>query len=111
MENKLIEIQDLEKGDEILISCQSFFKYLKVLVKPSISKTKVHWHTGKPLYGNVRCSTRQDVVVTYAYTDPNGVVHNRNSKEWMVTPEDHNMNISIDLCGRPLWLVKRENNN
>lgn len=111
MENRLIEIQDLEKGDEIIISCQSFFKYLKVLVKPSMSKTKVHWRTAQPLYGNVRCSTRQDVMHTYAYTDPNGVVHNRISKEWVVTSEDHNMNISIDLTGRPLWLVKRENNN
>ena len=108
MENRLIEIQDLEIGDEILISCQSFFKYLKVLVKPSVSKTKVHWHTAQPLYGNVRCSTRQDVVITYAYTDPSGIVHNRTSKKWIATPEDHNMKISIDLCGRPLWLVKRE---
>jgi hypothetical protein len=108
MENRLIEIEDLEVGDEILISCQSFFKYLKVLVKPTLSKTKVHWRTAQPLYGNVRCSTRQDVAVTYAYTDPNGVVHNRTSKEWMVTAEDHNMKISIDLSGRPLWLVKKE---
>ena len=30
MENRLIEIQDLQVGDEIMISCQSFFKYLKV---------------------------------------------------------------------------------
>ena len=108
MENQLIEIQDLQVGDEILISCQSFFKYLKVLVKPTLSKTKVHWHTGKPLYGNVRCSTRQDEVVTYSYTDSSGVVHNRTSKEWQVTPEEHNKIISQDLSGRQIWLVKRE---
>ena len=26
-----IEIKDLEAGDEILISCQSYFKYLRLL--------------------------------------------------------------------------------
>jgi hypothetical protein len=109
MENRLIEIQDLQVGDEIMISCQSFFKYLKVLVVPKISKTKVHWHSGKPLYGNVRCSTRQDVVISYSYTDSNGVVHNRTSKKWIASPENHNMIISQDLSGREIWLVKREN--
>lgn len=108
MENKLIEIEDLEIGDEILISCQSCFKYLKVLVKPTLSKTKVHWRTAQPLYGNVRCSTRQDEVITYSYTDSAGGVHNRIQKTWMVTSEEHNKTISQDLSGRQIWLVKRE---
>ena len=107
MENKLIEIKDLEMGDEILISCQSFFKYLKVLTKPTLSKTKIHWHTKQPLYGNVRCSTRQDEVITYSYTDIAGVVHNRIQKSWIVTSKEHNKIISQDLSGRQIWLVKR----
>ncbi len=28
---ELVEIKDLEVGDEILISCQSYFKYLRIL--------------------------------------------------------------------------------
>lgn len=107
MENRLIEIQDLEKGDEILISCQSFFKYLKVLVKPSISKTKVHWHTGKPLYGAVRCSTRRDTI-THTYTTYDGTQGNYDRHEWIVSAEGHNKTISQDLSGRQIWLVKRE---
>jgi ribosomal protein L21E len=107
MENKLIEIQDLQVGDEIMISCQSFFKYLKVLTPPTISKTKKHWKTGQPMYTNVRCSTRQDVI-TKTYTGYNGNTYTRTEKTWVVTPEDHNMRISQDLSGRQIWLVKRE---
>jgi hypothetical protein len=108
MENKLIELEDLQVGDEIMISCQSYFKYLKVLTKPKLSKTKVHWHTAQPLYGNVRCSTRQEELITYSYTDSSGNVHHRIEKKWIITPEDHNLTISQDLSGRQMWLVKRE---
>jgi hypothetical protein len=107
MENQIIKIEDLEVGDEILISCQSYFKYLRVLVKPSLSKTKKHWRTAHPLYGNVRCSTRQDQVITYSYTDSAGVVHNRIQKTWITTSEDHNIKVSQDLDGRQIWLIKR----
>lgn len=107
MENKLIEIQDLQVGDEIMISCQSCFKYLKVLTPPAMSKTKKHWRSGQPMYANVRCSTRQDVL-TKTYTGYNGNTYTRIEKVWRVTPEDHNMRISQDLQDRQIWLVKRE---
>jgi hypothetical protein len=35
---ELIEIEELEAGDEIIISCQSYFKYLRVINKPVIGK-------------------------------------------------------------------------
>jgi hypothetical protein len=106
MENQLIQIQDLQVGDEIMISCQSYFKYLKVLTPPALSKTKTHWSTKQPMYANVRCSTRQDVITkTYNW---NGGSYTREEKNWIVTPEDHNMRISQDLNGRQIWLVKRE---
>ena len=108
MENQLINIEDLEIGDEILISCQSFFKYLIVLALPKLSSTKVHWQTKQPLYGNVRCSTRQDEVLSYSYTDSVGIVHNRMTKTWVVSAEGHNKILSQDLSGRQIWLVKRE---
>jgi hypothetical protein len=106
MENQLITLEELEVGDEILVSCQSHFKYLKVLAPPTLSKTKVHWSTKQPLYTSVRCSTRQDVVTnTYTW---NGNSYTRTTKVWRVTPEDHNMKISQDLNERQIWLVKKE---
>ena len=108
MENQLIEIQDLQVGDEIMISCQSYFKYLKVLTPPTMSKTRTSWRTKKPLYANFRCTTRQEEVLKYSYTNAQGQVINRMDKEWIPTPEDHNLRVSQDLNGRQIWLVKRE---
>ncbi len=110
MENVLIKIEDLRVGDEILISCQSHMKYLKVLDQPRLSTTKTHWSTGAPLHKAVRCSTRQEVT-TSTYTGYNNQVYTRTYKEWKVTAEDHNIKISQDLTGRQIWLVKRENND
>jgi len=107
MENKLIEIEDLQVGDEIMISCQSCFKYLRVLTPPTFSKTKKNWRTQQPMYANFKCTTRQEEVVTYSYTNSQGQVINRMGKEWIVSPEDHNMRISQDLNYRQIWLVKR----
>lgn len=107
MENRLIEAKDLQVGDEIMISCQSYFKYLRVLTPPTMSKTKKHWSTKQPLYSNFRCTTRQDLVQGYSYTDRNGVVHTRMNKEWVPTAEDHNLKVSQDLNHRQIWLVKR----
>ena len=107
MENKIITIEELEVGDEILISCQSFFKYLRVLTTPKINPKKLHWHTGQPMYGTVKCSTRQEEKITYSYTDHNGNIINRIGKEWIVTPDDHNKTMSVELSDRQLFLVKK----
>lgn len=108
MENKLIEIQDLQVGDEIMISCQSYFKYLKVLTPPTLSKTKIHWRSKQPLYANFKCTTRCDHVISYSYIDQDGNTINRYNKTWIPTAEDHNLRISQDLNGRQIWLVKRK---
>ena len=107
MENKLIEIQDLQVGDEIIISCQSYFKYLKVLTPPTMSKTKKHWHTGQPMYANIKCTTRQDVI-TNIHTGYNGQTYTRTEKKWIPSADGHNLRVSVDLTYRQIWLVKRE---
>ena len=106
MENKLIEVQDLQVGDEIMISCQSFFKYLKVLTPPTMSKTKKNWSTKQPMYKSFKCSTNQEMVTT-TYTW-NGNPYTRTQKVWRLSSEDHNLKIYQDLNGRQIWLVKRE---
>jgi hypothetical protein len=107
MENVLIKAEDLQVGDEIMISCQSYFKYLKVLTPPTMSKTKTHWNSKQPMHANFKCTTRQEQVVRYSYTDRNGNLVNRMEKTWIPTAEDHNLRISQDLNGRQIWLVKR----
>lgn len=107
MKNVLIKAEDLQVGDEIMISCQSYFKYLRVLTPPTLSKIKKSWRTQQPAYINFKCTARQEEVVRYSYTDKNGNVVNRMEKVWIPTAEDHNMRVSQDLNGRQVWLVKR----
>lgn len=107
MENQLIEIEDLQVGDEIIIACQACIKYLRVLDKPRIGK-RLHWSTKQPLYSAVRCSTKQEVVTSTSIW--NGKTYTRTEKHWRVTPDDHNVKISQDLNNRQMWLVKREQN-
>ena len=101
---EIVKVEDLEVGDEILISCQSYFKYLKVLVKPSLGK-KTHWSTGAPLYKSVKCSTRRDSV-SKSYVR-NGQTYTYNEHNWVVTPEDHNFTQYVDLGYRQILLVNR----
>lgn len=107
MENKIITLEELEVGDEILISCQSFFKYLRILAKPKINPKKLHWNTKQPMYGAVKCSTRQEEKIRYSYTDYKGNIINKIGKEWIVTPDDHNIKISVELECKQLFLVKK----
>jgi hypothetical protein len=98
-----IEIKDLEAGDEILISCQSIFKYLILLRTPQLGK-KLHWKTQGPLYKSVKCSTKVD-----------SIVHTYNTRKWtenkyILTNKDHNKEVYIDLAYRQILLVKKNSN-
>jgi hypothetical protein len=104
MENKLITIDELEVGDEILISCQSHFKYLKVLKQPVIGK-RIHWNTKQPLYNRVKCSTKQERV-TKSYNYGN-TVWTREEIVWELTPDDHNFTQNYELEERQLFLIKK----
>ena len=106
MENRIITIEELEIGDEILISCQSYFKYLKVLVKPKLSKIKKHWNTKQPLYANVRCSTRKETILR-TYKNGVGGMYSREEHVWEMGGENHNTTVSVDLQDRQLFLIKK----
>ena len=101
---ELVEIKDLEVGDEILISCQSYFKYLRILRKPALG-TKTHWSNGNPLYKSVKCSTRrEEKQITYHHR---GGTSTRTEKVWAFGPEDHNYEHYVNLGYRQIILVKK----
>ena len=102
---ELVKIEDLEVGDEIIISCQSYFKYLRVLVTPALG-TKKHWDTGVPLYKSVKCSTRRETK-TSTWTRHDGTTFSRDYKEWGFGPDDHNHVHYVNLTGRQIVLVKK----
>ena len=98
-----VKIEDLEAGDEIMISCQSYFKYLILLRTPQTGK-KLHWKTQGPLYKSVKCSTRVD-----------SVVHTYNTRKWtenkyILTGKDHNKEVYVNLSYRQVLLIKKNSN-
>ena len=101
--NKLVKLEELLEGDEIIISGNSNLKYMKVLKTPIISKVKKYWRTGLPLHTAVRCSIRQDSVQCPYKKD---YYYKEYVFEQNITK--HNHRISIDLNNRDIFLVKRE---
>lgn len=86
---ELVKVEDLEIGDEILLSCQGCFKYARVVRKPMVGKN-THWRTNAQLYKSVRCSLNRD---------ENGL--------WKFGPDNHNFEQYIDLNYRDILLVGR----
>lgn len=81
-----VTIDELEKGDEILIPCQVNFKRLKLAVTPSKNK-EGNWK-------NVKCHVRNDNI--------NGSYSKYNAKN----PE-YNDFIYSDLHYREIWMIKK----
>lgn len=92
-----VTIDQLEVGDHIVLSCQSYFKYLIVLRKPEIGK-HTHWKTGKSLYRAVKCSGKRDLI-----TGPGGWKYYK----WVFTPEDHNTVQYINFYDRPILRINK----
>ena len=97
-ELKLINVSELEIGDEIIISSYSNLKYLKVVKLPKLKTSR--WGD---YYTNVKCSIKQKHCVSKW-----GKNININIFEQDVT--QHNSVIYQDLNNRDILLVKRENN-
>lgn len=87
----LIEIKDLEIGDEILIPCQVDFKRLRVERKP-VLRAQTTWNGG---YKAIKCAVRNNNL-------------NGNYSQYDCTNEDYNDTMNIDLNGRRIWLIKRK---
>lgn len=104
--NKLIEVADLQVGDEILVPVNSSFRYLRVL-RPVKARTrgKTQSGSGKQLYKSLWVSTKKSVIpYTRTYS---GKVYNYTRTEYEITDRDHNFEGYVDLNYKSIWLVKR----
>ena len=97
-ELKLIKVNELEIGDEIIISSYSNLKYLKVVKLPKLKTSR--WGD---YYTNVKCSIKQEHHISKW-----GKQTNVNFFE--TDTSKHNSIIYQDLNNRHILLVKRENN-
>ena len=94
----LIHVEDLKKGDEVLVTSNGRFRYLKLL-----RDMKINPKTGK--YSVVKCSTRMDLV-EHSWRNRNGnVIYD---EVYTATADEHNHEISVNFRWKNIWLVKRE---
>ena len=92
MEQRLVQINELQIGDEIIISCYSQLKHLKIVGIPKKKKST-----------RFKCSIKQIQRTSGNYN------WTMNQFEQDVT--QHNHVLYQDLYSRDIFLVKRENNN
>lgn len=112
----LIKIEELEIGDEIIISGNSKLKYLKVLKKPVLGNRDLYesvyknnnftWEVTGKKYKAVRCSIYEKQI---PYKSRRGLDAIHKSYKFEEDVTKHNVKISIDLNGRDIYLIKREN--
>lgn len=98
---KIIKVEELEKGDEIIIPSSSQFKYLRVLTEPKISSKKYWNDPNKVLYKSVKCSTAEE---TYKMVWGSKTY---DRKRWAFRAEDHNRIIYQNLNDNDILLIKK----
>lgn len=97
-ELKLIKVDELEIGDEIIISSYSNLKYLKVVKLPKLKTSR--WGD---YYTNVKCSIKQKHCVSKWGKNININIFEQDVAQ-------HNSIIYQNLNNKDILLVKRENN-
>ena len=103
-----VKIEDLEAGDEILLSCQTSFRYVRILRTPQLGK-KLHWKTQAPMYKAVKCSSRA-IETTQTHTWGNGHKRTWICTKWVLTDKDHNKEFYQNLTERQMLLIKKNTN-
>jgi hypothetical protein len=115
MENQLINIEELEIGDEILTLTQQP-KYLKLVEVPRKSKKGWSWRPLDDRYISVKCKVNVDITqrqgTKYDHVLRQSVPYTYDMKSYKIEAPEHDSPVEkFDLNFKQIWLVKRENNN
>jgi len=112
MENQLINIEELEIGDEILTLTQQS-KYLKIMELPRKSKVPYKWQPHVDRYIAVKCKVNVSITqrpsTKWDSTLRKSVPHMYDVKSYKLeAPEEDSPIEKFDLNYKEIWLVKRE---
>ena len=119
--DRLVKIEELQEGDEIIVASGSTIKYLKLLKNPTLSN-KTEWKKGvddqgyftwdrnSPRYKSTSCSTCVEEK-TYKYKRYGNNVPDRfkTYKEYIFETDytKHNKKVSVNLNQKDILLVKK----
>lgn len=101
----LIDVKDLQVGDEIIVPINSKFAYAQVERQPMVRTKLKSWHDpNKTYYKSVKCKVHVEEKV---YTSTYGQrIHTWTKKEFICDGQ-FNISKNIDLNYRSIWLIKR----
>lgn len=98
---KIVKVEDLNVGDNIIVSSNTKLKFMTVLKKPAIGKPR-RWAPNIVNWKSVKCSTKVKItVLTFGYG-----THTRNLREYVPTFEDHDVNIYANLNYKNILLIE-----
>lgn len=108
-----IKIEDLNKGDSVLIGNSTGIRCVTLLRQPKIAK-KPDWR-GRVSYGKVLCSSKKietKAPYTRTYKDSQGTIHSwSNPKNVDITygmdENDHNHESYVDFNYKNIYLLKK----
>jgi hypothetical protein len=109
-----IKIEDLKKGDVVLIGASGDLKCVKLLRDVKLAK-KPDWR-GNTVYSKVLCSFRIIEIsapYTRTYRDYQGNMqtytnHNNIDRSFGLDEHNHNKEAYVDFNYRKIWLIKRD---
>ncbi len=102
-------IEDLRKGDVVLLSSQKGIYEAKLLRQPTLAKTGklVNWF-GQKRWMSIPCAVLEETLVRQ-YTDHQGGIRSYNyTKLSIANGREYTKNKRIDLTGIECWIIKRE---
>ena len=93
MENREITIDELQKGDEVIIHGNGYIQYVKILRPMKLAKNTNY--RGDTYYSRVKCSFKEHPTSSW-------------DRRGTLTGEGHTKEKYVDFNHRNIWLVKRE---
>jgi hypothetical protein len=108
--NRLIKIEELEIGDEIITPSGGQLRYYRVLRKPKFTQKPNKYSNGQLVdkWSGTRCSFKADITVDRICIGTRWE-RDKTYTIYHCTPEDHNVEKMIyGLNYREMWLVKRK---
>lgn len=119
--NKLIKVEELQEGDEIIVASGSTLKYLKLLKNPTLSnktgwKRRINdqgyfiWDKNSPWYKSTLCSTCiEEKTYKYKGYGIGSPDRFKTYKEYIFETDytKHNKKVSFNLNHKNILLVKK----
>lgn len=102
-------VEDLRKGDVVLVGAAGGLYEAKLLRQPSLAKQgkKLTWG-GTPRWKSIPCSVREEVF-NKTYTDYKGNPHPYTQKATVIANgKEYNKEKRIDFSEKECWIIKRE---